>query len=57
MLNVAEEGLGPVAPMRKYLASEVLRDTPPEVVIWEFPIRYLGNPRLWDAPAAGVGEG
>ena len=57
VLNVAEEGLGPVAPMRKYLASEVLRDTPPEVVIWEFPIRYLGNPRLWDAPAAGVGEG
>ena len=48
VLNVAEEGLGPVAPMRKYLRSEVLRDSPPDTVIWEFPIRYLGNPKLWD---------
>lgn len=50
VLNVAEEGLGPVAPMRTYLASEVLRSSPPQVVIWEFPVRYLGNPGLWDEP-------
>lgn len=57
VLNVAEEGLGPVAPMRKYLASDTLRDTPPEVVIWEFPVRYLGNPQLWDEPVATSNEG
>jgi alginate O-acetyltransferase complex protein AlgJ len=52
VLNVAEEGLGPVAPMRKYLASDTLRDAPPKLVIWEFPIRYLENRKLWDAPAS-----
>lgn len=57
VLNVAEEGLGPVAPMRKYLESGVLSDRPPQVVIWEFPIRYLGNPGLWDDPAATQDRG
>ena len=52
VLNLAEEGLGPLVPMRKFLASDTLRDTPPEIVIWEFPVRYLGNRRLWDASAA-----
>jgi alginate O-acetyltransferase complex protein AlgJ len=52
VLNVAEEGLGPVAPMRKYLASDTLRDAPPKLVIWEFPIRYLENRKLWDASAS-----
>ena len=38
--------------MRAFLASDTLRDTPPETVIWEFPVRYLGNQKLWDvAPA------
>jgi len=52
VLNVAEEGQGPVVPMRKYLASDTLRDAPPKTVIWEFPIRYLENHKLWDAPAS-----
>lgn len=52
VLNMAEEGKGPVAPMRALLASDTLRDNPPETVIWEFPIRYLGQPELWDAPKA-----
>ena len=49
VLNLAEEGKGPVAPMRAFLASETLRDSPPETVIWEFPVRYLGNQKLWEA--------
>ena len=52
VLNMAEEGKGPVAPMRALLQSDTLRDNPPETVIWEFPIRYLGQPELWDAPVA-----
>ena len=52
VLNMAEEGKGPIAPMRTLLASETLRDNPPETVIWEFPVRYLGQPKLWDAPKA-----
>jgi alginate O-acetyltransferase complex protein AlgJ len=52
VLNLAEEGKGPVAPMRAFLGSDTLRDTPPQTVIWEFPVRYLGNQKLWDvAPA------
>ena len=51
VLNVAEEGLGPVAPMRAYLASDGFRDQPPTTVIWEFPIRYLATPGVWDEKA------
>ena len=47
VLNVAEEGKGPIAPMRALLQSDTLNETPPETVIWEFPIRYLGQPELW----------
>jgi alginate O-acetyltransferase complex protein AlgJ len=49
VLNLAEEGRGPARPMLDYLASPEFRDAPPEVVIWEFPVRYLTDPALWDA--------
>lgn len=49
VLNLAEEGKGPARPMLDYLASPDFRDAPPEVVIWEFPVRYLTEPALWDA--------
>lgn len=52
VLNMAEEGKGPISPMRTLLASDTLKDSPPETVIWEFPIRYLGQPELWNAPVA-----
>ncbi len=51
VLNLAEEGKGPVAPMQSFLASDTLRDAPPETVLWEFPVRYLGNAKLWTAEA------
>ncbi|RYZ67063.1 MAG: hypothetical protein EOP08_03570, partial [Proteobacteria bacterium] len=50
VLNMAEEGKGPIAPMRALLASDTLKDSPPETVIWEFPVRYLGQPELWNVP-------
>jgi alginate O-acetyltransferase complex protein AlgJ len=54
VLNMAEEGKGPIAPMRTLLASSTLTDSPPETVIWEFPVRYLGQPELWKLPATGT---
>jgi alginate O-acetyltransferase complex protein AlgJ len=39
--NHAEDGQGPIVPMLKYLQSDELRNTPPQLVIWEFPERYL----------------
>jgi alginate O-acetyltransferase complex protein AlgJ len=47
VLNMAAQGQGPVKPMVDYLASPEFRDTPPKVVIWEIPIRYLTDPALW----------
>lgn len=44
VLNVAEEGQGPFAPMAAYL--EKLEDGEleyPKIVIWEMPIRYLDD--------------
>ncbi len=41
VLNFASEGAGPVVPMQDYLASQALKDTPPELVVWEIPERFL----------------
>jgi alginate O-acetyltransferase complex protein AlgJ len=54
VVSVAEQGLGPLKPMQDYLDSDVYRDDPPVIVIWEIPIRYLTDPAIWPvaAPAA-----
>nr|WP_298147239.1 alginate O-acetyltransferase [uncultured Pseudomonas sp.] len=39
--NYAEDGQGPILPMLRYLQSDELNDAPAQVVIWEFPERYL----------------
>ena len=39
--NHAEDGQGPMVPMLRYLQSDELNDAPAQVVIWEFPERYL----------------
>jgi alginate O-acetyltransferase complex protein AlgJ len=43
VLNLSEEGKGPFVPMQSFLKSAVLKDTPPQLVIWEMPIRYLDD--------------
>jgi alginate O-acetyltransferase complex protein AlgJ len=53
IVNFAEEGRGPFAPMAEYLDSDLVRQTPPKLVIWEFPVRYLTDP---DALAAMTTE-
>lgn len=47
VVNVAKEGLGPGVPMMDLLEGQVLTDTPPSVIVWEFPVRYLGTDTLW----------
>ena len=44
LINVAEEGDGPIVPMIRYLNSSDFREQPPQMVIWEFPERYLAQP-------------
>ncbi|WP_110969699.1 alginate O-acetyltransferase [Pseudomonas huaxiensis] len=39
--NYAEDGHGPILPMLKYLQSDEFKNSPPQVVVWEFPERYL----------------
>ncbi|MCP5162261.1 MAG: alginate O-acetyltransferase [Hahellaceae bacterium] len=41
LVNHAEEGKGPLLPMLTYLSSEAFANEPPQVIIWEFPERYL----------------
>lgn len=41
VVNFAQEGRGPFAPMEDFLASEFLQTTPPKLVIWEIPVRYV----------------
>lgn len=53
VINFAEEGQGPVRPMQAFLASaDEMLEAAPEVVLWEFPVRYLTDPTLWDGPAS-----
>ncbi|MFW6292925.1 MAG: alginate O-acetyltransferase AlgX-related protein [Spirochaetota bacterium] len=44
VLNVSTEGEGPFVPMREYLDGETLEESPPAVVVWEIPERYLPAP-------------
>ncbi|MBK4999123.1 alginate O-acetyltransferase [Pseudomonas sp. S31] len=39
--NYAEDGHGPLLPMLKYLQSDAFKEAAPQVVVWEFPERYL----------------
>ncbi len=41
LVDASLSGLGPWEPMRRYLEGEALRTSPPEVVVWEIPERYL----------------
>lgn len=43
VLNLSLEGRGPFAPMDAFLQSETLELTPPKIVIWEIPVRYVSK--------------
>ena len=57
VLNLAQEGRGPVKPMLDFMAETFPTfDTPPEFVIWEVPARYLADPTLWPETTAENGD-
>ncbi len=41
VVNYSEDGHGPILPMLGYLRSDAFKNAPPQVLIWEFPERYL----------------
>lgn len=41
VVSYAEDGHGPILPMLSYLKSDDFKNSPPQVLIWEFPERYL----------------
>ncbi|PYE52819.1 alginate O-acetyltransferase AlgX-related protein [Deinococcus yavapaiensis] len=43
VLNAAEEGVGPAIPMARYLSGPDFADTPPKLVIWEIPERFVAQ--------------
>ncbi len=55
VINYAEEGQGPVAPMHAFL-QRLDTASPPAVVIWEFPVRYLSDPDLMQAVSKDGGN-
>jgi len=44
LINVSHEGQGPFQPMVDYLQSDEFRSHSPELLVWEFPERYLAQP-------------
>lgn len=51
ILDMSDEGRGPFTVMEKYLESDALKNTPPRLVIWEIPERYMmSDPALEKAP-------
>jgi alginate O-acetyltransferase complex protein AlgJ len=46
VLNLATEGRGPLAPMLDYLDEPARDAAGAETVIWEYPVRYLGQPEM-----------
>jgi alginate O-acetyltransferase complex protein AlgJ len=55
VVNVAKSGLGPGVPMMDLLNSGTLTKSKPSIIIWEFPVRYLGSEDLWKRKAV-VGQ-
>lgn len=44
VMNVADEGLGPIEPMAGYLQSDTFVGSQPKLVIWEIPERFMAKP-------------
>jgi len=42
--NAADEGQGPFTTMKEYIQSDEYKNTPPQLIIWEIPERYMSLP-------------
>lgn len=47
VLNLSEEGKGPGTPMLNYINGDLIDEYETRIVIWEFPVRYIGQEILW----------
>jgi alginate O-acetyltransferase complex protein AlgJ len=57
VVSYAEDGHGPILPMLSYLKSDDFKNSPPQVLIWEFPERYLPvNNEIGDADPKWVAQ-
>lgn len=57
VVNYSEDGHGPILPMLSYLKSDDFKNDPPQVLIWEFPERYLPvNNEIGDADPQWVAQ-
>ncbi|MFO2465100.1 alginate O-acetyltransferase [Pseudomonas sp. 15FMM2] len=57
VVNYSEDGHGPILPMLSYLKSDDFKNSPPQVLIWEFPERYLPvNNEIGDADPQWVAQ-
>lgn len=54
ILNAADEGMGPFETMKKYLQDNAFKKTPPKLLIWEIPERYI--PVKYDLNLEGAEE-
>lgn len=55
ILDMSDEGRGPFAVMDRYLASDALKNTPPRLLIWEIPERYItSDPDVEDKSNAAL---
>lgn len=52
IVNYAEEGHGPIAPMQRFMEKLAAGDVAVKAVIWEIPIRYLDDDSAADAGPA-----
>ncbi|MBU6234412.1 MAG: hypothetical protein KGQ41_01090, partial [Alphaproteobacteria bacterium] len=52
VLNAADEGMGPFETMKKYLHNDAFKKTPPKLLVWEIPERFL--PVKYDLDIEGV---
>ena len=47
IVNYAQEGHGPIVPMRSFMEKLEAGTVEVKAVIWEIPVRYLGDPSIW----------
>ncbi|MCX2721344.1 alginate O-acetyltransferase AlgX-related protein [Roseibium salinum] len=50
VLNLAQEGQGPLRPMADFLEELAAGGAAPDRILWEFPVRYLADPNIWPDP-------
>lgn len=53
VLNAADEGKGPFATMQAYLSDASFTSSPPQLIIWEIPERYIALPDSYTPASLG----